>query len=63
MKTRGGKRMVKHDFLFFSKIAILGRIFKNKKSTHPFFGARSFLVVHIGFTPSEGPKGFVKCFF
>ena len=35
----------------------------SKKSTHLLFGAWSFLLVHIWFTPSEGPKGFVNWFF
>ena len=29
-----------------------------KKSTHSFFGAWSFFLVHIRFIPSEGPKAF-----
>jgi hypothetical protein len=33
------------------------------KRAHSFFGAWSFLLVHIRFTPSEGPHSFVKCFF
>ena len=34
-----------------------------KKPTHSVFGAWSFLLVHISFTPSEGPKGFVYIYF
>ena len=34
-----------------------------KKSTHSLFGAWSFLLVHIQFTPREKPKGFVIWFF
>ena len=30
------------------------------KSTHLFFGAWSFLLVHIRFTPIKGPKDFVN---
>jgi hypothetical protein len=30
-----------------------------KKSTHSFFGAWSFLLVHIWFTPSEEPKDII----
>ena len=33
-----------------------------KKSPHSLFGAWSFLLVHIRFTPSEGAKGFVNWF-
>jgi hypothetical protein len=29
-----------------------------KKSAHSLFGARSFFLVHIRFTPSKGPKAF-----
>jgi hypothetical protein len=43
---------------YFLKIALFGHILQN--STHLFYGARSFLLVHIQFTPSEGPKGFVN---
>ena len=47
MRTREDKRMVK-----------LGRKFSFgyilKKSAHSFFGAWSFLLVHIWLTPSEG---------
>jgi len=41
----------------FFKTALLGYILK--KSTHPLFVARPFLLVHILFTPSEGHKSFV----
>jgi hypothetical protein len=61
MKTREGKRMVKLKFLFFSslfKTAIMGHVLKNP--THSLFGAWSFLLVHIWFTHSEGPKGSVN---
>jgi hypothetical protein len=43
------------------KIAFLGHILKI--STHSLFGAWSFLLVHIWFTPSEGPKSFVNWSF
>jgi hypothetical protein len=42
----------------FFKNVIFEYIFK-KKSTHLVFGAWSFLLVHIRFPPSEGPKDFV----
>ena len=32
------------------------------KSTHSIFGARSFFLVHIQFTPNEGPNGFANFF-
>ena len=44
--------------LFFLKIAIFGHMLK--KSTHSLLGVWSFLLVHIRFTPSEGPKDFVN---
>ena len=34
-----------------------------KKSTHSYLGAWSYLVVHVWFTLSEGPKGFVNWYF
>jgi hypothetical protein len=34
-----------------------------KKSAHSLLGAWLTLLVHIRFTPSEGPKGFVNLFF
>ena len=46
----------------FFKNVIFEYIFK-KKSTHLVFGAWSFLLVHIRFPPSEGPKDFVHWFF
>ena len=33
-----------------------------KKPAHPFFGAWSLLLVHIRFTPSQGPEGFKNAF-
>ena len=49
------------ELKFFSKTAHRGHVLR--KSTHLLFGARSFLLVHIMFTPGEGPKGFVKSIF
>jgi len=46
---------------FFSELPFLDIYYK--KSAHSLYGAWSFLFVHIQFTPSEGPKGFVNCFF
>ena len=60
MKTRENKWMVKLDFIF-SKLPFVGMY--QKKSTHTFLGAWSFHLVHIWFTPNEGPKGFVHWFF
>ena len=57
-KTKEDKRMVKLEFL--SKLPFLD--IYQKKSTRSFFGAWSFLLVHIHFTPSEGPEGFVNFF-
>ena len=59
MTTREDKRMIKLEF--FSKVSLFGHTLKD--SAHPFFGAWSFLLVHIRFTPSGGPKGFVNCTF
>ena len=44
MKTREDKIMFKLDFVFITT----------------YFGGVSFLLVHIWFTPSEGPTGFVN---
>ena len=55
MKTREDKRMIKLEYFF--KISIFEHILK--KLAHLFFGAWSFFLVHIQFTPNEGPKGFV----
>ena len=52
-------RMVKLIF-FFIKTTLFGHGFKD--STYLLFGAWSFLLVHIWFTPSEGPKGFANWF-
>ena len=56
------KRMVKLVFfVFFSKVPFLN-IYQTK-SMHSLFGAWSFLLVHIQFTPNEGPKDFVNWSF
>ena len=59
-KTRRRQKKTKEWSNFF-KTAFFGHILK--KSAHSLFGAWFFLLVHIWFTPSEGPKGFVNCFF
>ena len=48
-------------FFFLLKTALFGHILK--ESAHSLFGAWSFLLVHIRFTPSERPEDFVKRFF
>ena len=48
-------------YYFLSKMSFLD-IYILKKITHSFFGAWLFLLVHIWFTPSEGPKGFINWF-
>ena len=54
------KRMVKLFFLFFFlKTSFFGHILKTKIA-QSVFGAWSFLLVHICFTPNKGPKGFVN---
>ena len=58
MKTKEDKRMVGLDF--FSKLCPFGVYINKKNPTHLLFGAWSFLLVHIWFTPSEGSKGFVN---
>ena len=60
---REDKRMFKfyYYFLFFHKCSFWTYIYK--KTTHSQFGAWSFFLVHLWFTPSEGPKGFVDWFF
>jgi hypothetical protein len=59
MKTRESKGMVRLEYfqncLFWAYI--------EKKSAHSLFGAWSFLLVHIQFTPSERPIGSVNFFF
>ena len=56
MKARDDQRMAKLEFYFES--ALFGHMLK-KISTF-IFSAWSFLLVHIQFTPSEGPKDFVN---
>ena len=56
MKTRQDKTKEWSNMIFLNYI--FGHILK--KYAHSLFGAWSFLLVHIGFTPSEGPKGFVN---
>ena len=48
------------SFSLFVKTAFLGHILKNQ---HIRFLVHGHSLVHIGFTPSEGPKGFVSLFF
>ena len=57
VKTKEDQRMVKLDFISLQKC-----VFRHilKKSTYSLIDAWSFHSVHIQFTPSEGPKGFVK---
>ena len=57
---REGKRMVKPFFFF--QIVLFGHVLK-KGLAHLFSGAWSFFLVHIWFTPSEGPKAFETGFF
>ena len=46
-------------FIFFFQKCPFWTYFK-KKSAHSLFGAWSLFLVHIRFTPSEGPKDFVN---
>ena len=55
------RRQKEWSNLSFSKSDLFGHILK--RSAHSLFGAWSFLLIHIRFTPSEGPKGFVICLF
>ena len=59
MKTREDKRMVKLDFISI----FLKTSFFEHMLAHSLFGAWSFLLIHIRFKPSEGPKGFVILFY
>ena len=53
--------MVKLNYYYFFKnLSFWAYINLKKKSTHSFFGAWSFFLVHIQFTSSEGPKSFVN---
>ena len=64
MKTREDESMFKLDFIYLfiysQNFPFWAYIFK--KSTHLFLGAWSFLLVHMWFTPSEEPQGFVIFF-
>jgi hypothetical protein len=55
METREDKIMIKLEFIYSSKTTLFGHILK--KSSHSLFGCMSFLLVHIRFTPGEGPHG------
>ena len=59
------KRIVKLEFIF--KAAFFGHThthtYTQYKSTHSLFGARSFFLIHIRFTPSEEPKNCINWFF
>ena len=57
MKTREDKIMIILEFFLLLKISLFGHILKITTFT---FGAQSFLLVHIQFTLSEGPKGFFQ---
>ena len=59
MKSREDKRMIKLYFFFPSKWPLLGICKKISTFT---LNAWSFLLVHIRFTPSEGPKDFANWF-
>ena len=48
------------NFFFFFKIVLFWHILE--KSSQWLFSAWSFPLIHIWFTPSEGPKGFVNDF-
>ena len=57
IKTREDKRMVKLDFFVFQN-CLFGQILFKNWDIHV-FGVWSFLLVH----PSQGPMGFVICYF
>jgi len=57
MKAKEVKRVIKIYFILFLNFPFWAYIKKNSTFT---FGAWSFLLVHIQFTPSEGPKSFVN---
>jgi hypothetical protein len=54
-KRKEDRRTIEFDFFFFEHIL--------KISAHSLFGAWSFFLIRIWFTPSEGSKGFVNWFF
>ena len=58
MKTSEWSNLV-YFILFYFKQPFLGHILKKNRHIH-FLGAWSFLLIHIRFTPNEGPKGFVN---
>jgi hypothetical protein len=53
LKGKKGGRRAKGNT---SKIVFFGHMLKNKKSTHPLFGAWSLPLAHVSFTPPEGPQ-------
>jgi hypothetical protein len=61
MKTREDTILFKVGFSsFFSKLPFWGINLYKKIAYNLLFGAWLLLSVHIRFTPSEGPKGFVN---
>ena len=58
MTTREWSKFI---YLFISNLPIWGHILE--KSTHSFFGAWSFLLVHIRFMPSEGAQRLCNLLF
>ena len=60
-KNEGKRRQKNGQTLIISKTAFFGHILK--KSAQSFFGAWSFLLIHIQFTPGEVPKDFVVILF
>ena len=60
MKTRENKRIVKLYLFFFQNCPFWTCIEKISTFT---FGAWPFLFIHIRFTPSKRPKGFVNWWF
>ena len=59
MKTKKDKRMIKLEFFIYFSFSNFFLAYIKKIITFT-FGAWSFLLVHIRFTPSEGPKDFVN---
>ena len=59
-KTRKDKK--KKSNLIFNSFSFKTALFEHilKKSAHSFYGAWSFLLVHIRFTSNEEPKDFVN---
>ena len=56
-KDKGRQENGQFILFYFFKIDLFEHILK--KSAQSLFDAWSFLLVHIGLTPSEGPKNFV----